>query len=110
MPLLFIGSGLLLLVTGVTGDPSKLFALLAGDFQGKNNFIYWLLSIVVLGSLGYIESLKNLSRLFIVLVLIVLLLDNKGFFAQLQAFINSTQTAVAPASTAAATTAPPPSG
>jgi|SRR5216684_4216624 len=91
MPLLFIGTGVIFLLTGIKGDGSELWQLIQGDFSGKNNFVYWLLSILVLGSLGYIEKLKDLSRLFVVLVLIVLLLDNKGFFAQFQAFINSTQ-------------------
>lgn len=90
MPLLFLGSGLILILTGVIGDPSKLWSLVQGDFTGENNFIYWIVSILVLGGLGYIPQLKNLSRLFIVLIVVVLFLDNKGFFAQLQAFINGT--------------------
>ncbi len=95
MPLLFIGTGIVLLLTGVKGDPTALYEIVSGDFVGPNNFVYWLLSILVLGGLGYIEQLRSLSRLFIVLVVIVLLLDNKGFFAQLQAFIDSTKTATA---------------
>lgn len=98
MPILFIGSGLILLLTGVKGNPGQLWTVFKGDFQGANSFVYWLLSIFILGSLGYIPQLKSLSRLFVVLVLIVLLLDNKGFFAQFQSFINSTKTA-APAAT-----------
>lgn len=93
MPLLFIGTGLILILTGVKGDPSKLWELVQGDFVGPNNFVYWLISLLVIGGLGYVPQLKNLSRLFIVLIVIVLLLDNKGFFAQLQAFINSSQNA-----------------
>lgn len=102
MPLLFIGTGLILILTGVKGSASELWTVLQGDFSGKNNFIYWMLSILVLGALGYIEQLKNLSRLFIVLVLVVLLLDNRGFFSQFQAFINSSQ-AAGPSPTAATT-------
>lgn len=88
MPLLFIGSGLVLILTAIKGDPSKLWTLIQGDFTGPNNFVYWVISLLVLGGLGYIPQLKNLSRLFIVLIVVVLFLDNKGFFAQLQAFIN----------------------
>lgn len=91
MPIFLIGSGLILIITGVKGDPSELWSLVKGDFTGQNNFVYWLVSILVLGFLGYIKQLQSLSRLFIVLILVVLLLDNRGFFAQLQAFINSTQ-------------------
>lgn len=91
MPLFFIGSGLVLILTGIKGDPSKLWTLVTGEFSGPNNFVYWLLSILILGSLGYVESLKSVSRLFIALVVIVLLLDNRGFFAQFQSFVNSSQ-------------------
>lgn len=91
MPILFIGTGTVFLLTGLMGDPGKLYDLVRGDFTGQNNYVFWVISILVLGSLGYIESLKNLSRLFVALILIVLLLDNKGFFAKLQEFINSTQ-------------------
>lgn len=93
MPLLFIGSGIILIITGLKGDPAELFALMANDFTGENNFTYWLIAMLVLGSLGYVSQLRQLSRLFVGLVVIVLLLDNKGFFAQLQAFIDSSKTA-----------------
>lgn len=89
MPILFIGTGLILLLTGVKGDPAKLYAALENDFSGPGNFVYWTAAMVVLGALGYIRSLQSLSRLFMGLILIVLLLDNRGFFAQLQGFINS---------------------
>jgi hypothetical protein len=93
VPLLFIGSGLILILTGVKGNPGALWQLVQGDFEGQNNFVYWTIAILVLGSLGYIAQLRSLSRMFVALVLIVLLLDNKGFFAQLQAFIDSSKQA-----------------
>lgn len=89
MPLLFIGTGLILVLTGLKGDGGKLWGLVQGDFVGPNNFVYWMVAMLVLGALGYIPALEKLSRLFVILVVVVLLLDNKGFFAQLQAFINS---------------------
>lgn len=90
MALLFLGSGLALIFVGLRGDPAALLALVESDFSGPNNFVYWLAAMAILGALGYIESLKGLSRLFMVLVLIVLFLDNGGFFAQFQAYLNST--------------------
>lgn len=95
MPILFIGTGLIFILAGLKGNAGQLYNLLAQDFTGKNNYIYWMVSILVLGSLGYVPSLQKLSRLFLILVLLVLLLDNKGFFAQLQNFINSRSSAVA---------------
>lgn len=102
MPLLFIGSGLILVLTGVKGNPSALWSALQADFTGPGNFVYWSVSILALGALGYVPPLKNTSRLFIVLVLIVLLLDNGGFFTQFQKFINSNSSASSstPATTA----------
>jgi hypothetical protein len=114
MPLLLIGSGLVLVLTGIKGNANSLYKLVASDFTGPNSFIYWVVSILILGALGYIKGLENLSKLFMILVVIVLLLDNGGtmqpggqpstnggFFSQFQAFIKSTQTP------AASTTAAP---
>lgn len=88
MPLLFIGTGLVLILTGLRGNAAQLYALIANDFTGPNNFIYWLFAMLILGSLGYIKGLEQFSKLFLILVLIVLFLDNRGFFAQFQAFLN----------------------
>lgn len=92
MPLVFIAAGLVLILTGVKGDAGDLWDLIQGDFSGPDNFIYWMLSIFALGAMGYIPQLRGLSRVFIVLLIVTLLLHNKGFFAQLQAFVNSSQT------------------
>jgi hypothetical protein len=95
MPIAFIISGLLLIVTGIKGNPSQLWTLVQGDFTGKNNYVYWMLAVLVLGGIGYVPELKNFSRLFLVLVILVLLLHNRGFFANLKEFINSSQTSTA---------------
>jgi hypothetical protein len=95
VPLLLIGLGVAFILTGATGNPAALWSLIEGDFSGSNNFVYWMLSILVLGALGYVDSIKSLSRLFIILIVIVLLLDNNGFFANLQQFINSTSSSSA---------------
>lgn len=92
MPLLLIGTGLVLVLTGLNGDAGELYGLVAQDFTGQGSFIYWMLAILILGALGYVKGLENLSKAFLVLVLIVLFLDNGGFFAQFQAYIKQTQT------------------
>jgi hypothetical protein len=89
MPLLLIGTGIIFLLTGLNGDVGQLYGLVAGDFSGPGNFIYWLTSIVILGAIGYIKGLENISRAFLVLVVVGLLLDNGGFFTQFNAFIKS---------------------
>ena len=87
MPLLFIGSGIVFVFVGLNGNAAQLYTLLAGDFQGPNSFVYWMLAMFILGALGYIKGLEGLSKMFLILVIIVLLLDNGGFFAQFQSFI-----------------------
>lgn len=95
MPILFIGSGLVLVITGLNGDAGQLWNLVSQDFQGPQSFVYWFLSIVFLGLLGYVKGLEKFSHLFLILVIIVLFLDNGGFFAQFQTFVNGQQTKTA---------------
>lgn len=90
MPIILIAIGGLLIATGIIGNPSELWALLQGDFTGPNNFIFWVLAILILGSIGYVKELQGFSRTFLALVIVVLFLHNKGFFAQFQTAVNST--------------------
>lgn len=92
MPIFFIGSGIVLVFVGLNGNAALLYSLIAADFQGKNSFVYWMVAILVLGALGYIKGLESLSKLFLILVLLVLFLDNGGFFNQFQAFLKQTAT------------------
>jgi len=89
MPFAFIIVGIVMLISGVRGKSANLLTLLKGDLTGSNNFVYWILSILVIGSLGYVDEFKTLSRALLGLVLVVLILaDDKngsgGFFATLQ--------------------------
>jgi hypothetical protein len=89
MPFAFAIIGLVFTIAGVRGTSGDLLTLLKNDFTGDSNFIYWVLSIAVIGSLGYVDALRPLSRAFLVLVIIVLILaeDKKtagGFFATFQ--------------------------
>lgn len=74
MPFVFGIVGVVFLVAGVRGTSDDLLKLLKGDLTGPNNYIYWMLSIFILGSLGYIQDFRALSRAFLVLVLVVLIL------------------------------------
>lgn len=84
MPFVFLGTGLLLVITGVKGNASDLYQLLQQDFSGSNSFLYWLFAILILGAIGYIRPLQTLSRAFMALVIIVLFLHNKGFISEFQ--------------------------
>lgn len=80
MPFALLIVGIVLVVSGVRDTTSELVKLVKGDFTGSGNFTYWILSILLVGSLGYIQDLQKLSRAFLVLIIIGLLFSNKGFF------------------------------
>jgi hypothetical protein len=91
MPFAFIIAGILLLVTGARQKSQTLISLLASDFSGQNNLVYWVLSILILGGLGYIHDLRTVSRAFLILVIVVLILNEdkngNGFFTEFQSAI-----------------------
>jgi hypothetical protein len=95
VPFIFIIVGIVLLVSGVRGTASNLLTLVTGDLTGSNNFIYWILSILIIGAIGYVQDFRAFSRALLVLVLVVLVLaedkssGNGGFFTQFQSAINS---------------------
>lgn len=91
MPFLFIIAGVVLTVSAARNTHTQLLTLLKSDFTGKGNFIYWMLSILLIGAIGYIPDLKPVSRAFLVLVIIVLFLQNRGVFAQFSQAIGTTQ-------------------
>lgn len=94
MPFAFILVGVVMVISGVRGQSATLLSLLKADVTGKNNFLYWGLSILVIGALGYVDSIRPLSRAFLTLVLVVLILSNGGFFQlfnQALATISNTQ-------------------
>lgn len=91
MPFALLIVGIVLVVAAVRNSQNDLFTLLKGDFTGQNNFIYWMLAILLVGALGYIPSMTKLSRAFLVLILVVLFLSHKGFFQQFQQQIGATQ-------------------
>jgi len=94
MPFVLIIVGVILLIAAVRNTQQKLFFLLANDFTGPNNFIYWFISILIIGAIGYIPKLKPVSDGFLVLVILVLFLrKGTGFFDMFNKQIGITDTA-----------------
>jgi len=94
MPFVFIIAGIVLLVSGVRETSSELLTLLKGDVTGPKNFGNWILAILLIGALGYIQDFRSLSRAFLVLVLIVLVIaedknTSGGFFSKFTESFNS---------------------
>lgn len=92
MPFLLLFLGVVFVVSGVRGTQGDLLMLLKGDFTGKNNFIYWILALYAIGATGYVEALRPISDAFMVLILVVMILSNKGFFDNFMKQIEPTTT------------------
>lgn len=92
MPFAFLIVGSVFLISGVRGTSQDLVTLLKGDLTGKNNFVYWIISILILGSVGYVQEFRTLSRAMLILVIVVLVLaeDKNGsgaFFTQFESAV-----------------------
>lgn len=87
MPYALLIIGAVMFVAGVRGTNEELWALVKGDFTGDKSFLPWIAAIAVVGGLGYVKSLKPLSVAFMWLLLLVLLLSNRGVIAQLETYV-----------------------
>jgi hypothetical protein len=76
--------GLLMIDTGYQGTYRQFGTLVAGEFTAKPSFLYFVAGIGAVGAIGYIDSLRVFSRLFLTLILIGIVVSNKGFFANFQ--------------------------
>jgi len=91
MPFVLIIAGIVLLTVAVRNTQDEFFYLLQGDFTGKNNYIFWVIAILIIGGVGYVPRLKPISNAFLILVVLVLVLTKgeglfdkaSGFFAQI---------------------------
>jgi hypothetical protein len=93
MAFVLVTVGLLMIVTGAKGTYSQFGSQVASDFTGSQPFTYWLAAIGAVGAIGYIDALRTFSRLFLTLILVSMLLANKGFFNQLTAALKAGPTA-----------------
>ena len=82
MPFIVIIVGLILVSAGARNRTAQLGRLLASDFTGSSGFFYWLVAIWLIGSIGYVKKLESVSRAFMILILTVLVLSNRGVFVK----------------------------
>ena len=99
MPLALLLTGLTLTSVGIQGTQATLTGLLASDLTGAGSFWYYIAGIFAVGSLGYYPPTQGVSRLLIVLIILVLLLSNEGFWVALQNGIKTPTAAAAPPAT-----------
>ena len=112
MPFALLIIGAVLLISAARGTITQgpnnslgLFTLIESDFTGSDNFVFWLVALLLIGAVGYVPKLKPISVAFLSLVIIVLFLKKGnasgvggGFFSQFTQGIASTQSASAYAS------------
>ena len=98
MPFALLIIGIVLLVASVRNTQGDLYTLVKGDFTGSNNYLYWVVSILIIGALGYIDALRPISRAFLALLIVVLFLSHGGVLSQLntQLFSPSTDAGTSP--------------
>lgn len=101
--LVFIG--LLLVVTGANNTYQQFGAQLKSDFTGQKSFVLYAAAIGGVGALGYVQELRRFSHYFMALILISLVLSNKGFFQNLTKALNATP--IAPTATGSQTAVSP---
>lgn len=96
MPFALTFVGLLLIITGFQNTYKEFGSQVQKDFTGPGNFLYWMVAILVVGSLGYIKGLEKFSRLFMALIIVGILLSKKSgtaqginFFSGIGAALNS---------------------
>jgi len=85
MPIFFLVVGVMLVIVAINNKMRDLADLVKDDFTPKNGeqgFATWIVAIFVAGSLGYVKDLKPVANAFLVLIVIGMLLSNKGFFAK----------------------------
>jgi len=86
-PVLLIG--LVLIIAGFRGETDKFAETVKEDFTGRPNFLYWVAAVFAIGSLGAVKPLRPVSDGLFVLLIVVLILSNRGFFASLSQQINA---------------------
>lgn len=71
-----------MVVVAIRNTQSALGQQITTDFTGPGNFFYWIAALFIVGAVGYVDELKGPSRAMLVLILVTLLLSNRGFFAK----------------------------
>lgn len=102
MPFVFVILGLLFLITAIRGTQNDMFALVKSEFWGTNSFVPWAVAIFILGAIGYAKPVRPIADAMIGLVIVVMVLANKGgFFAKFNEAIRNPTAPTATTTTAA---------
>lgn len=106
MPFFFVFVGVLLIITGVKDTYVALGNQLAKDFTGERNFFVWVLAFGLIGAIGYVDRLKPVSTMFMVLVLLAMVLTNSNRGDIISLIADGLNNPVTPARPVSTTSAP----
>jgi hypothetical protein len=93
MPIFFLLIGVMLIVVAVNDKISELTGLIREDFSPTSNvaaFPVWMVAIFVTGALGYVKALRPVANAFLVLIIVSMVLSNRGFFSKFKSAIEGT--------------------
>jgi hypothetical protein len=78
MPFVLLIIGILLLVVVIQDTHKELGALLYGAFSGEQSFLWWILALAGVGSIGFIDDAgaKTFSKYLLFLILVVMIVRN----------------------------------
>jgi len=76
MPFFLLIIGAIFLIAAIRGNQGDLFDLLKDDFSGKDNFILWVMAIVIIVAVGNIKAIRPVSDAFLGLVILVIVVAN----------------------------------
>jgi hypothetical protein len=90
MPILFLIIGVMLIVVAVNDKMPELTGLVKEDFNPTGSvagFPVWMAAIFVTGALGYIKAFRPVANAFLVLIVVSMVLSNRGFFSKFKSAI-----------------------
>jgi hypothetical protein len=91
MPLILILIGVYCIVVAGNDNGEALQQQIVNDFTGSNNFLEWMLALLLIGALGFVPKLKPFADTFLALIIVAIFLSKgTGFFAQLTKAFTST--------------------
>lgn len=76
MPFFLLIIGIIFLVAVIRGNQNDLLNLVKSDFGGSNNFLLWVMAIVIIVALGSFKTIRPVSDAFLGLIILVIIVAN----------------------------------
>jgi hypothetical protein len=96
MALLFLIVGALALITAIKGNVADVARQLEKDFVGRDSFWLWVGFVLLLSILGSALNMREASRMFMILVVVVYLISRNGVFTKFEEALNVTAPGATP--------------